>query len=95
VEGLELLDSRELLKMNQADADKFDLADGEMVTVYSRRGKTTVRTKITDICPPGLVSMTFHFAESPTNVLTNSALDPVAKIPETKVAAVRIEKMKV
>jgi len=67
--------------------------DGEMVMVYSRRGKTAVRTKITDICPPGLVSMTFHFSESPTNVLTNSALDPIAKIPETKVAAVRIEKL--
>jgi predicted molibdopterin-dependent oxidoreductase YjgC len=36
--------------------------------------------------------MTFHFAETPTNVLTNAALDPVAKIPETKVCAVQIEK---
>jgi predicted molibdopterin-dependent oxidoreductase YjgC len=37
--------------------------------------------------------MTFHFAESPTNELTNPALDPVAKIPELKVAAVRVEKI--
>jgi predicted molibdopterin-dependent oxidoreductase YjgC len=37
--------------------------------------------------------MTFHFAESPTNMLTNSALDPVAKIPEYKVCAVRVEKV--
>jgi anaerobic selenocysteine-containing dehydrogenase len=36
--------------------------------------------------------MSFHFSESPTNVLTNAALDPVSKIPETKVCAVRIEK---
>ncbi len=36
--------------------------------------------------------MTFHFAESPTNRLTNPAFDPVAKIPEFKVCAVRIEK---
>ena len=36
--------------------------------------------------------MSFHFAESPTNVLTNPALDPVAKIPELKVCAVRVEK---
>jgi len=35
--------------------------------------------------------MTFHFAESPTNVLTNPALDPVSKIPEFKVCAVKIE----
>jgi predicted molibdopterin-dependent oxidoreductase YjgC len=36
---------------------------------------------------------TLHFGESPTNVLTNPALDPVAKIPETKVCAVRVEKL--
>ena len=37
--------------------------------------------------------MTFHFHEAPTNVLTNAAWDPVAKIPETKVCAVRVEKV--
>jgi assimilatory nitrate reductase catalytic subunit len=36
--------------------------------------------------------MTFHFAESPTNELTNPVLDPVSKIPEFKVAAVRVER---
>jgi len=40
------------------------------------------------------VFMTFHFSESPTNVLTNKALDPAAKIPEYKVTAVRVEKIK-
>ena len=93
VPGLEILDSQELLKINPVDAEKYALEDGEMVLVKSRRGQTTVRTKVTDICPPGMVSMTFHFAESPTNQLTNAALDPVAKIPETKVAAVRVEKL--
>ena len=37
--------------------------------------------------------MPFHFKEAPANVLTNPALDPVAKIPELKVCAVRIEKV--
>jgi formate dehydrogenase major subunit len=36
--------------------------------------------------------MTFHFKESAANLLTIAALDPVAKIPEYKVAAVRVEK---
>jgi predicted molibdopterin-dependent oxidoreductase YjgC len=36
--------------------------------------------------------MTFHFSETAVNLLTNPALDPVAKIPEYKVAAVRVEK---
>ncbi len=93
VDGLEQLDSEELLKINPQDARELGLEDQEMVKISSRRGETTVKTKLTGICPPGLVSMTFHFAESPTNVLTNAALDPVAKIPETKVCAVRVEKI--
>jgi len=36
--------------------------------------------------------MDFHFGESPVNQLTNPALDPVSKIPELKVCAVRVEK---
>ena len=37
--------------------------------------------------------MDFHFAESPVNALTNPAHDPISKIPEYKVCAVRIEKL--
>ena len=83
----------ELLKINPQDAAELGLSDSEMVQISSRRGQTQAKTKLTSICPPGLVSMTFHFAESPTNVLTSAALDPVAKIPETKVCAVRVEKI--
>ena len=93
VEGLNILNSQELVMINPKDAAHFGITDGKMVQVVSRRGKLIVKTKVTDICPQGIVSMTFHFAESPTNVLTNPALDPVAKIPETKVSAVKIEKI--
>ncbi|MFC1650430.1 formate dehydrogenase subunit alpha [Candidatus Latescibacterota bacterium] len=92
VEGLEIMNSEELLKINSADAERFGLKDSEWVHVFSRRGKIKVRTKVADIHPEGVVSLTFHFHESPTNVLTNNAIDPVAKIPETKVCAVKIEK---
>ena len=50
------------------------------------------KAKVTEVSPVGVIAMTFHFAESPTNQLTNPALDPVAKIPEFKVCAVRVEK---
>ena len=92
VKGLEELDSQEWLKLNPADATRFGIEDGEWVHVISRRGKVKVRAQVTDICPTGVCSMTFHFHESPTNEITNPALDPIAKIPETKVTAVRIEK---
>jgi predicted molibdopterin-dependent oxidoreductase YjgC len=42
------------------------------------------RAKVTEDLPSGMVPMTFHFAESPTNALTSRALDSVAKIPEFK-----------
>ena len=91
VEGLKALNDRERLKIHPDDAAKYGIADGQTVKVVSRRGQVEVDVQMTDICPPGVVSMTFHFANTPTNVLTNNAIDPVAKIPETKVCAVRIE----
>jgi predicted molibdopterin-dependent oxidoreductase YjgC len=41
----------------------------------------------------GTIFIPFHFAENAVNKLTIAALDPVAKIPEYKVCAVRVEKM--
>jgi formate dehydrogenase alpha subunit len=92
-DGLNNLREKELVEINPKDAAGLKIADGETVQVVSRRGVVKVTAKVTDVSPPGTVSMTFHFAESPTNVLTSPALDPVAKIPETKVCAVRVEKL--
>ncbi len=93
VEGLRILNEEELLKICAADAQLFDIQDGEIVKVKSRRGEVKVKVKITDICQKGVVSLTFHFFETPTNELTICAVDPIAKIPETKVCAIRIEKL--
>jgi predicted molibdopterin-dependent oxidoreductase YjgC len=93
VNGLNVLRSEELVEMNPVDAKALGLADGQRVKVVSRRGEVTAKLKITPVSPPGVISMTFHFAESPTNILTNPAVDPVAKIPELKVCAVRVEKV--
>ena len=93
VAGLNLLRLEELVEINPGDAQKLGIADGEKVKVVSRRGEVVAMAKVTKISPPGVISMTFHFAESPTNVITNPALDPIAKTPELKVAAVRVEKL--
>jgi len=92
VKGLNKLRPEELVEMNPADATKLGVSDGQPVKVVSRRGEVTAKAKVTQASPPGVVSMTFHFAESPTNRLTNPAFDPVAKTPELKVCAVRVEK---
>jgi formate dehydrogenase alpha subunit len=90
VKGLNALRSEELVAINPADAGELDIADGEMIRVTSRRGSVTARAKVTGVAPRGTIAMTFHFAESPTNELTNPAFDPVAKIPELKVSAVKV-----
>jgi formate dehydrogenase alpha subunit len=92
VEGLNLLRPGGEVEISPADASKLGIADGEKVNVISRRGRVTAKAKVTEVSPEGVVFMTFHFAESPANRLTNPVLDPVAKIPEYKVCAVRVEK---
>ena len=92
VPGLETLRSEELVEIHPRDAVALTIASGDRVRVTSRRGEVTARALVTEVSPPGTVSMTFHFHEAPTNVLTNAAYDPVAKIPETKVCAVRVER---
>ena len=93
VPGLMALEPEETIRMHPDDAARLEIADGEYVRVTSRRGALLVKAKITDILQPGLTHMTFHFYATPTNVLTQLALDPVSKTPEFKVTAVRIEKV--
>jgi len=81
------------VEINPGDASALGIIDGEKIKVVSRRGEVKARAKVTGVSPAGVISMSFHFAESPTNMVTNPALDPVAKIPELKVSAVRIEKV--
>ena len=57
-----------------------------------RRGQVRTKVKISDRVPPGTIFLAFHWREAPANMLTHDfALDPVAKIPEYKVCAVRLE----
>ena len=92
VKGLNEILGEELVEIHPSDALALGIADGDVVKVTSRRGEVISKAKVTEATPEGVVSMDFHFAESPANILTNPALDPVAKIPEFKVCAVRVEK---
>jgi len=92
VNGLNIFAGEELVEINPGDAAALGIEDGDMIKVISRRGEVTAKAGLTDAAPPGTIAMTFHFAESPTNEITNPALDPISKIPEYKVAAVRVEK---
>jgi predicted molibdopterin-dependent oxidoreductase YjgC len=80
------------LELNPEDARGLGLAPGGMAVVRSRRGKIEVPVDITERVDRGTVFLAFHFKEHPANALTIAALDPVAKIPEYKVCAVRISR---
>jgi len=92
VKGLNVFLGEGMVEINPEDASALGITDGETVKVISRRGEIVAKARVTEVSPVGVVSMNFHFAESPANVLTNPALDPVAKIPEYKVCAVRVER---
>ena len=94
VGDLNRLRGEELVEMNPQDALTLGIEDGELIEVASRRGAVKAKAMTTEKSPVGVVFMTFHFSETPTNVLTNPALDPIAKIPELKVCAVKISKIR-
>jgi predicted molibdopterin-dependent oxidoreductase YjgC len=81
------------VEMNPQDAARLGLTDHDPVRVVSRRGEATMRVRVTDRPDVGSLFAPFHFAEGAANLLTNDALDPTAKIPEYKVAAVWVEKV--
>ncbi len=83
-----------LVEVNPKDAKKLNIKNSEVVLVSSKRGCVRAKVKITEKSFQGTVFMTFHFPEACANLLTNPALDPQAKIPEFKVCAVKIEKIK-
>lgn len=79
------------VEIHPDDAEKYSIQEGGMVRVVSPRGAVVAQALITRRSPPGTVFMTFHFAEAAANLLTAKNIDPVAKIPEYKVSAIRIE----
>jgi formate dehydrogenase alpha subunit len=92
VDGLNILRGQEQVEINPVDAAALEIEEGETIKVVSRRGSVSAMAQISEITPPGVVSMTFHYPETRTNMLTHGALDPIAKIPELKVCAVKIER---
>ncbi|EGR7977873.1 formate dehydrogenase subunit alpha [Vibrio vulnificus] len=75
------------------DAEALGIGNGDMLKVSTRRGEIEIAAFVTKRMQVGVVFIPFHFVESPVNRLTTTATDPHAKIPEFKVAAVRIEKL--
>lgn len=92
IAGLNALCPEGTVEINGLDAEGLGIENGAFARVTSRRGSIVARAEVSDRSPAGTVFMTFHFKEAAANLLTSRAMDPIAKIPEYKVCAVRLEK---
>lgn len=81
------------VEINPIDASNYNVSDGELISVSTRRGSLRLKAKVSDMPKPNVVFIPFHFAEAAANKLTIDALDPTCKIPEFKVCACKIEKI--
>ncbi|MEU6108992.1 molybdopterin oxidoreductase family protein [Streptomyces albidoflavus] len=74
-------------------ADTLGAGDGDLLLVTSRRGTATAPARLSKAIRPDTVFMPFHWpGAGRANSLTHAALDPVSRMPEFKVCAVRVEK---
>jgi len=89
--GLLEVYSQPLIEVHPDDATRIGLNGNRRVRVTSRRGSIEAKAWVTERVTPGMVYANFHFPEASANELTIAALDPIAKIPEYKICAVKVE----
>jgi anaerobic selenocysteine-containing dehydrogenase len=90
---LQRLSPRAWLEMNPRDAKRLGLNPHDQVSVVSRRRRVDgIELRVTEIVGPGQVFMPFHYEETSSNLVTQSAFDPVSREPNYKQCAVRVEK---
>ena len=90
-QGLLEVYSHALVEVNPDDAVRIGINGNKRVRIASRRGVIEAEAWVTDRVPPGIVYANFHFPDSNANNLTIAALDPISKIPQFKVCAVKVE----
>jgi assimilatory nitrate reductase catalytic subunit len=82
-----------LCEMHPRLAGQLDVADGDRVTVESRRGAMTLPAKVVETIRPDTVFIPYHWpGQKSANLLTHRDIDPISGIPEFKVSAVRVAK---
>lgn len=93
VAALEKLAPEAFAEMHPGLARRFGIADGDPVTLTTRRGAIRVKACLTPAIRQDTLFVPFHWGgEACANALTNPALDPVSKMPEFKVCAVRMDR---
>jgi assimilatory nitrate reductase catalytic subunit len=82
-----------MLEIHPDMARSAGIAQGDMVRLVTRRGEAHFRARLDASMRLDTLFVPFHWGGiGCANLLTNPALDPISRIPEYKVCAVRIEK---
>src|SRR5690606_19841856 len=81
------------LELHPQLAEKLGINDGDWATAQTRRGDITLKAQIVRTVRPDVIFVPYHWAgRKSINRLTIAAQDPISKIPEYKVCAVRLFK---
>ncbi|WP_342129656.1 formate dehydrogenase subunit alpha [Hydrogenophaga sp. OTU3427] len=88
---LDALEPVPSVSLHPATAQRLGLAGGGTARVRSRRGAVSLAVRLDEGMPADTAFIPFAYAEAAANLLTNPALDPVAKIAEVKYCAVAVE----
>ncbi len=82
------------LEIHPETAKKYEIEPNSLVAVASKRGKITVRSKISEKIRQDTVFVPFHWAEDQNvNMLVGEDLDPTCKMPGFKVSTVNIRQI--
>lgn len=81
------------VKVFQVGGPLGGLVSGDFARIFSTRGITTMKIKVTDVVKPGVIYTTFHFPETAINFLTSGIGDEFTLTPEYKIVAVDFEKL--
>jgi assimilatory nitrate reductase catalytic subunit len=96
VEALRNSCPRPFVQIHPSMARTYGIRDGDEVRLTTRRGTALVAAQLTPTIRMDTLFVPFHFpGAGRANLLTNPALDPVSRMPEFKVCAVRIEKVEI
>ncbi len=81
------------VEINNIDAGRRGIINGEMVKIITRRGEVDARAEVSSKAKEGVIWMPMHFAEASVNKLTIAAFDNITQTAEYKVCSARLEKL--
>ncbi|MBW7851643.1 MAG: formate dehydrogenase subunit alpha [Rhodospirillales bacterium] len=88
---LDDLEPEAVASLSPGELRRLGVRPGERIRVATRRGAIELTARADFAVPAGMVFIPFCYVEAAANILTNPQLDPIAKIPEYKFCAARVE----